>query len=150
MWTDPAVWTRVPSNSTMRLATYRVPKTDGDREDGEVSVFHFGPGKGGDVKANLERWEKQFSDVAKANVRQNEKTIAGFAVHLLEIDRGTFASGMPGAPSKPSPGYGLLGAIVETPAGNYFFKLTGPEKTVKAAQRKFFAMLESIKVEAAP
>jgi hypothetical protein len=133
----------------MRLATYRVPKADGDREDGEVSVFHFGPGKGGDVRANLERWEKQFSDVAKANVRQNEKTINGFAVHLLEIDKGTFASGMPGGPSKPTPGYGLLGAIVETPAGNYFFKLTGPEKTVKSAQRMFFTMLESIKIQPA-
>ena len=132
----------------MRLATYRVPKADGDREDGEVSVFHFEPGKGGDVKSNLERWEKQFSDVGKSNIRQNEKTIGGFSVHLLEIDKGTFASGMPGGPSKPTPGYGLLGAIVETPAGNYFFKLTGPEKTVKAAQRTFFALLESIKVDA--
>ncbi len=134
----------------MRLATYKVPKADGDRDDGEVSVFRFAPGKGGDVKANLERWEKQFSDVAKSSIRQNEKTIAGFAAHLLEIDRGTFASGMPGEPAQPKPNYGLLGAIVETPAGNYFFKLTGPEKTVKAAQRPFFAMLESIKVESAP
>jgi hypothetical protein len=149
VWTDPAVWTRAPSTSSMRLATYRVPKADGDPEDGEVSVFRFAPGKGGDVKANLERWEKQFTDVAKPNIRQNEKTIAGFAVHLLEIDRGTFASGMPGGPSKPNPGYGLLGAIVETPAGNYFFKLTGPEKTVKAAQRAFYGLLESIKVETA-
>lgn len=130
----------------MRLATYKVPKTDGDREDGEVTVFHFAPGKGGDVKSNLERWEKQFSDVSKSAARQNEKTINGFAVHLLEIDRGTFASGMPGAPQTPTAGYGLLGAIVETPAGNYFFKLTGPEKTVKAAQRAFFGMLESLKV----
>jgi hypothetical protein len=146
---DPAVWTRVPSNSSMRLATYRVPKTDGDREDGEVSVFRFEPGKGGDVKANLERWEKQFSEVGKGNTRQTEKTINGFAVHLLEIDKGTFASGMPGEPSKPRAGYGLLGAIVEPPAGNYFFKLTGPEKTVKAGQRTFFALLESIKVDTA-
>jgi hypothetical protein len=147
VWIDPAVWTRVPSSSTMRLATYRIPKADGDREDGEVSVFHFASGKGGDVKANLERWQKQFSDVGKAGMRQNEKTINGFTVHLLEIDRGTFASGMPGEPAKPSPGYGLLGAIVETPAGNYFFKMTGPEKTVKSGQRAFFALLESIKME---
>lgn len=134
----------------MRLATYRAPKADGDHDDGEVSVFHFDAGKGGDVKANLERWEKQFTDVGKAGVRQDEKTIAGFAVHLLEIDRGTFASGMPGEPPKPNAGYGLLGAIVETPAGNYFFKLTGPEKTVKDNQRAFFGMLESVKVGPAP
>ena len=67
--------------------------------------------------------------------------------HLLAIDHGTFASGMPGEPAKQNPGYGLLGAIVETPAGNYFFKLTGPMKTVKSAEQTFLKLLDSIKVE---
>src|SRR5689334_19490931 len=72
-WTDPAVWKRVPSTSPMRMATYRVPRADGDREDGEVSVFHFGATGGGDVKSNLDRWEKQFSDVDKGSIRQTER-----------------------------------------------------------------------------
>jgi hypothetical protein len=45
----------------------------------------------------------------------------------------------------PKAGYRLLGAIVEGPDGDIFFKLTGPAKTVAAAQDEFQAMLKSIK-----
>ena len=46
---------------------------------------------------------------------------------------------------QPNPGYRLLGAIVEGPGGNLFFKLTGPEKTVTDAATPFRKMLEGIK-----
>jgi len=135
----------------MRLATYRVPKAASDPEDGELAVFYFGPGQGGDVGSNLDRWKRQFSDVKKDDVRQTEqRTASGLSAHLLEIPRGTFASGMPGQPTVAHTGYALIGAIVETPAGSYFFKLTAPEKTVKSARAAFLAMIESVKVENAP
>ena len=134
----------------MRLATYRVPKAAGDPDDGELAVFYFGKGKGGDVESNLDRWKGQFSDVKKDAVRQTERTVNGLPAHLLEIDRGTFASGMPGAPPTANKDYGLIGAIVETPAGSYFFKLTAPEKTVKASRAEFLTMIASVKMDAAP
>jgi hypothetical protein len=34
-------------------------------------------------------------------------------------------------------GYRLLGAIIEGPGGNIFFKFTGPAQTVAANQRQF-------------
>jgi hypothetical protein len=40
----------------------------------------------------------------------------------------------------------LLGGIVSSPSGVYFFKLTGPTKTVKAARDPFLKMLDSVKV----
>jgi hypothetical protein len=40
--------------------------------------------------------------------------------------------------------YRLLGAIVEAPEGNVFFKFTGPAKTVAANQPKFDALLNSV------
>ena len=46
------------------------------------------------------------------------------------------------APANPKPGYRLLGAIVEGPEGAVFFKLTGPEKSVTAAEKTFRKMLE--------
>ena len=51
---------------------------------------------------------------------------------------------MGGAPSR-KPGYRLLGAIVETGSGEVFFKITGPDKTIAAAQSDFQTLLKSIK-----
>jgi hypothetical protein len=39
----------------------------------------------------------------------------------------------------------LLGAIIEGPSGEVFFKLTGPAKTIAAAESEFQAMLKSVK-----
>jgi hypothetical protein len=59
---------------------------------------------------------------------------------------GTYASGMMMGPATPKPGWRLLGAIVEGgPEGAVFFKLTGPARTVAAAQKDFRRLLQSLK-----
>jgi len=46
----------------------------------------------------------------------------------------------------PSDNYALLGAIVVSPSGpEYFFKLTGPAATIKAARAPFYALLDSMR-----
>ena len=50
-----------------------------------------------------------------------------------------------GQPAPKKTGYRLLGAIVEGPSGEVFFKLTGPAKTVAAAQGEFQTLLKSLK-----
>jgi hypothetical protein len=51
---------------------------------------------------------------------------------------------MPGAPAPSAKGAArLLGAIVQAPSGMWFFKLTGPDATVKAAAADFDAMIGS-------
>ena len=40
----------------------------------------------------------------------------------------------------------LLGAIAEGPDANWFFKVTGPEVTVKANQGAFEKMLQSLHI----
>ena len=41
------------------------------------------------------------------------------------------------------PGYRLRAAVVETPKGSYFAKLTGPEKTVAQWDQAFRAYVNS-------
>jgi hypothetical protein len=41
------------------------------------------------------------------------------------------------------PGFRLLGAIVAGPQGSVFFKITGPEKTIAAAEAEFEALVGS-------
>ncbi|HMJ10811.1 MAG TPA: hypothetical protein VK524_05360 [Polyangiaceae bacterium] len=130
----------------MRKATYVVPRAEGDGEDAELAVFYFGQSSGGGVDANMDRWIQQFSGVEKKDVRRDQRSKNGLLQHTIEIPRGTFASGMPGAPATPKADFALIGAIVETPEGNYFFKLTGPKRTVAAAREQFFSFLDGVQV----
>jgi hypothetical protein len=150
-WSDPAGWSRVASPSAMRLATYRVPREKGDPDDGEMTVFHFGGAQGGGIDANFDRWMGQFRGVDRSSSVRSERTVRGLSQHVLEIETGSFIAAMrPGDPAETAverPNYGLLGAIVETPGGSYFFKLTGPKKTLKAARAAFFGLLDSVTLE---
>jgi hypothetical protein len=143
-WTVPSHWKAGPG-SAMRVATYAVPAARGT-EGAECAVFFFGPGQGGDVAANVERWGRQFEGAPLPE--RKTKTVAGLPVTLAQVE-GTYLA--PGGPMMQSQGkkagYRLIGAIVEGPEGNVFFKLTGPAATVKAAEPDFDALVASLRTE---
>jgi len=143
-WTAPADW-KAQGERPMRAATYSIPAAKGDAEPAELAVFFFGKSEGGGVDANVKRWIDQFqkADGSSAAKVKQEK-IAGLAATTLDV-KGTYLGGSMMGPSTPKPGYQLLGAIVEGPGGNVFFKLTGPEKTVTAAEKPFRTLLEGLK-----
>jgi hypothetical protein len=144
-WLDPPAFKRVPPSNPMRKASYVVPRAAGDGEDGELTVFYFGPKEGGSIDANVDRWVKQFGEVKPGDVKRADREANGLRQHTVELESGTFSSGMPGGATKPKENFGLLGGIVEAPSGTYFFKLTGPSKTVKQAKPDFYKLLDSIK-----
>jgi hypothetical protein len=141
-WTLPARWT-AGQGASMRVATYAVPAARG-ASAGECAVFFFGPGQGGGVEDNVARWTKQFEGAPKAATRTLQA--GGLRVTRAEV-AGTYLA--PGGPAMQSTGtktgYRLLGAIVEAPGGNVFFKLTGPAATVAEAQAEFDALVASIR-----
>jgi hypothetical protein len=126
----------------MRVATYDVPGAK-DAEAGQCAVFYFGRGQGGGVEANVQRWAGQFKE--KPTPKQERRTVAGLSVTLVDVE-GTYTN--PGGGMMQSQGekagYRLLGAIVEAPEGNVFFKLTGPAATVSAAEAAFDGLIGSI------
>jgi len=143
-WTPPAGW-KAQAARPMRAATYTVPAANGDKEDGECAVFFFGPGQGGGVEDNLKRWIGQFQPVEKA-AQTAKRTINGFTVTTIDLSGTYLASSGPMMAAKATkPGYRLLGAIVEAPEGNVFFKFTAPAKTVAAQDAAFQALLKSLK-----
>jgi hypothetical protein len=145
-WVDPPAFKRVPPSNPMRKASYVVPRATGDAEDGELAVFYFGPGQGGGIDANVDRWVKQFADAKPSDVKRADREANGLRQHTVELESGTFSSGMAmGGSGKPKPNYGLLGGIVEAPSGAYFFKLTGPSATVKQAKAQFYQLLDTVK-----
>lgn len=140
-WTVPARWKEAPNPSSMRIATYKIPKAGSDAEDAEMSVTRAGGG----TAANADRWVGQFDEAGQKTAKKTERTSGGFKTTLVEVE-GTFASGgMMGGPATPKTGWALLGAIVETPGTAHFFKLTGPAATVKGARPEVDALLASLK-----
>jgi hypothetical protein len=107
-------------------------------------VFFFGPGQGGGIEDNVARWGKQFEGAPKPATRTAQQ--AGLRVTRTEV-AGTYLA--PGGPMMQSTGkktgWRLLGAIVEAPGGNVFFKLTGPAATVAGAQAEFDALVGSVR-----
>jgi hypothetical protein len=146
MWDAPAGWEAAQNPSPMRKATYKIKRADGDPEDAEMSVSQAG----GSVEMNIKRWVSQFEQQPGAEPRRVERPVGDLKVTVVEI-QGTFSgSGMPGMPAaSPKPGWALLGAIVELPGGpgapTWFFKLTGPQKTVSAAKSDFDKLVNSLR-----
>ncbi|MBX3226565.1 MAG: hypothetical protein KIT84_32100 [Labilithrix sp.] len=137
-WTVPPRWQQMPNTSSMRIATYRVPRAEGDAADADVSVTQAG----GSLDANIDRWIGQFGPEAKAKAKRSTKTVAGLKVTVVEAE-GTYGGGMGG--DKPQENAALLGAIVETPDQPHFFKITGPKKTVQSARAELDSLLDSVK-----
>jgi hypothetical protein len=145
-WKAPAAWKQSPDRP-MRAATYAAPAASGDKEPGEVAVFYFGPGQGGGVQANIDRWIAQFTTKSGAP-KTAKSTVAGMTVTTVDLSGTYGASAGPMAPTKvEKPGFRLLGAIVEAPQGAVFFKFTGPAATVAAHQAAFQTMIKAITKE---
>lgn len=146
-WSAPEAWIAEPPSSSMRRAQYRVP---GKAGEAECVVYYFGPGQGGDATANAIRWAQQFTQPGGHSSEEVLETrrleVNGVSVLLAEIT-GTYSGGaMMGGPSQSLPDYMLLGAIAEGSDANWFFKFTGPEKTVAAHRAAFESMIQSIQV----
>ena len=149
-YTAPPAWHARPPASTMRVAEFVVPRAQGDADDAELIVYYFGASGGGGVDANVDRWIGQMQQpdgsTSKSKARRAERTINGLKVTTIDVS-GTYTAEMrPGAAEHYNkPGYRLCAAVVETPQGAYYIKMTGPAKTVDAAQRDYEKFLSSLK-----
>lgn len=148
-WTAPSGW-KTEAARPMRVVTYLVPPAAGDTASAECAVYFFGPGQGGSVEANLDRWKGQMTaaDGKPAAAKVAKRTI--HQIPVTTIDSSGDYSGMGGpmaATSSVAKNYRLLGAIIEAPSGSIFIKFTGPAKTMAARQTDFEQMLNSLEKE---
>lgn len=147
-FTAPSNWISEAPTSANRRAQYKLPRATGDSEDAEIAVYNF-PGGGGTPQANVDRWLSQFTKAdgspAADSAKVVKKTIGSIPVTIVDIS-GTYAGAMMmmQQASKGKPHVRMLAAIAETSGGPWFFKLTGPENTVKKYQPDFDAFINSI------
>jgi hypothetical protein len=112
----------------------------------EVDFYHFGAGGGGGVEPNLKRWQSQFAPGpdGKPPAMEREELGTGEKKALLVTLKGTFLSGPAMSPNKtPMPGYAMLGAILLSPEGDVFIKMTGPEAATLAAKEDLKNMVKA-------
>lgn len=130
----PMSWKQQKPTSRLRAGEFKLPPVAADKEGAELVVYFFG-GAGGGVDANLKRWIGQFAPKGRKVVMSSGKCQQG-PYYVAEVS-GTYNKPI-GPPirqqTKATPGSRMVAVILMIQGkGNYFLKLTGPEKTVMAA-----------------
>jgi len=144
----PDGWTAEKTSSSMRVAQYRLPKAEGDKEDGSLVLYFFGSTQGGSPQANIDRWISQMQQPdgssSKDKAKTDTMTVNGLKLSTVDVT-GTYTAEMaPGSGTfHNDENYRLRAAVVETPKGNYFVKLAGPAKTIARWDQAYLDYLKS-------
>lgn len=137
LWTAPADW-RAKSGASIRKGSYAVGPENGAVADCSITAF---PGDVGGDLANVNRWLGQLQqppiDGAALQNLLTTLQVNGLEVRLVEL-----TGGAAGDPQR------MLSAIVPFANATWFFKLTGPDATVKAEKQAFLSLVRSIHASA--
>ena len=144
----PPDWIEIATTSPQQLDHYGLPRTPGDSEDAELSVYYF-VDEAVTVEATLESWTKQMRQPDGRPPSEMASTtsfdVADLSVTVIDVP------GIYSAEVQPNSGmhyykrdFRLKAAVVETPEGPYFFKLTGPSQTVADSEVEFNALLANL------
>jgi hypothetical protein len=148
----PEGWKKETPSSNMRLGQASLALSPGDTGKAELAIFHF-PGTGGSATANIARWQAQFTgpkgepgaDVAKTDsMKVGPLKVVTTAISGTQL-AGNAAMGT--GPAVDLPNSRMLASVIETPGGNFFLKLTGPEKTISAHEARYRALLQKAKTK---
>lgn len=150
----PPAWHSRPAASSMRVAEFAIPHAAGDPEDAELVVYYFGAQGGGSAQANIDRWIAQMQRPdgrGDSDARTESRTIHGLSVSTVDVSGTYVAEVRPGSGEHYNkPDFRLRAAVVTTPNGPYYIKLTGPAHTVAAAGPAFDALLASLSYSPGP
>ncbi|HWO17387.1 MAG TPA: hypothetical protein VNO30_01380 [Kofleriaceae bacterium] len=146
----PAGWTEKPITSSMRAAQFTLPGAAAGAE-AELVVYYFGESGAGSVKDNLDRWMDQFQrpdgKPVKDTAKIEQTKYAGQEASVVSVTGRYVTTSMPGGGDPiDKADQSLVGVIVGSPQGPYYFKLVGPKKTVDVQGPKLRALLGSMKL----
>jgi hypothetical protein len=141
-FTAPKSWVRQQPRSTVISAEFKLPRAEGDEQDGRLTLSLAG----GSVKANVERWRSQFGN-APANETKDEVTMAGATVTVVDFS-GTYNDQRgPFAPAQKREGYRMMGAIIPVEGQLHFVKAYGPQKTMEQHAQSFRDFLQTLSID---
>jgi hypothetical protein len=147
MFEMPEGWLREPTPGGMMapVAVIRLPKAEGDSEDGQIRITHF-PGMKGLNDQNIQRWQMQVksSDDADAgktsNMEHNDIKFTTFDA------TGAYDPGAAMGSSGAKTGQRFIGVIIDHPQGPHFIKASGPVNTMTHWRESIDEFLKSGKI----
>jgi len=141
----PADFKRVEPKSRIIQHEFQAKAGKGDDEKtARVTMM----AAGGDVKANIQRWQGQFAGGDQDARKTEELKVGKWQVYIVDVN-GNYAErvGGPFAGGKVvnRENYAMIGAILEHSDGRKFFlKMIGPADVVKGNRKAFVSMVKSI------
>ena len=148
-YTPPTDWLQQEPSSSMRHDQDELPGPKGS----DLATLAIFKGIGGSVDSNIDRWKKQFivpPNTAESNwAKQESKVINQIPVHIVSVQGTYLKSRMPmmmDGPKIELKDYALLAVIAETNTGLWFFKVTGPQKTVKFWEKDFDTFINTFRL----
>ena len=151
----PKEWKKEQPKSRIVEFEFSAPAEKDEKTKAEDRARITIMASGGGVEANLDRWYGQFEqpdgkatkDVAKVE----DFEAAGQKIHYVDI-KGTYKDSMGAGPFSGRPpvlrkDHRMLGAIIETEAGDYYLKITGPTELLDDLDKGFREMLKGLKAK---
>jgi len=150
-FTPPPGWIGQRTTSSMRVAEFSLPKTTEDPEDASLVLYFFG-GQGGSAAANIDRWIGQMAQpdgrASKDLAKSSRLSVNGLSISIVDVSGTYVAETSPGSSDRfNKPAFRLKAAVIDTPGGPYFVKLTGPARTVAKWDDSFSSFLKSLRYE---
>jgi len=140
----PEGWSWVTPTSTIRKAELSIPSPEQGGNPATVTFFCFGRGEGGSVQANVERWTAQFANTDGSPIKAvTESKVFNLIPVTIVTATGLFSSGMGQPASTTQTLSGLRGAILQSPQGDVYLKMTGPETLVRKSTKAFDDMIRA-------
>lgn len=148
----PDSWVAEAPKSEMRQLQFKIPATDGTGEGAEFVVYFFGPGQGGTLEANIERWQSQFTNPDGAAVEPEITPIGTDALPATLVQlRGGYGRSVGMGPSDDVlADRMLLAGVVESPEGNLYPQLHGPADLVAAQRDGFITFVQGLRPATPP
>lgn len=143
----PSEWKQERPANRMRYRQFQLPKIKGDPNDADLVIYR---NLGGNVKANIARWKRQFQPPRGKTIDEVSKvkeiTIAGRKATYLDI-HGTFRPPPfdPKYRGKKQEKFRMLAIQFQGPKNLYHIKLTGPAPTIEHYKKGFDAWLKGFK-----
>jgi gluconolactonase len=132
----PANWKQTEPTgpaARLRLTQFEIPPAEGDDEPVLLVVSSFGGGGGG-LEANLPRWLGEFE--AEGRTYKAAKGTSPQGDYAVVDVSGTHVGPPFSRRAQPLENARLLAMVLEVKEkGNYFLKVSGPEKTIAAIVR---------------